>query len=106
LDKLSEELYYEKIKLEERAGNDISPFIEEALRIYPKSGLLWTIAIENEGLLKRKAKALAALEKCEHSVYVINSIALIYWITKSTEKAKFWFERSLKVDSKNGDTWA
>lgn len=103
---LSENLYYEKIKFEERAGNDITPFIEEALRIYTKSGILWTLSIEDTGLLKRKAKALTALEKCEHSVHVINSIALIYWITKSTEKAKFWFERSLKVDPKIGDTWA
>lgn len=103
---LTEELWYEKIMLEERAGNEVIPFIEEALKIYPKSGLIWTLSIHNEIFSKRKAKALTALEKCEHSVHVINAIALVYWITKFQEKASFWFERSLKIDPKNGDTYA
>ena len=103
---LSPELCYQLIKLEERAGTDISSLIEESLRAHPKSGELWSLAIEHEPLSKRKAKSIDALEKCENNVNVVNSIAMIYWLSRFHEKTRSWFERSLKLDPKVGDTWA
>lgn len=93
------------IKMEERAGTEIISMLEEALREYPKNGELWSMSIEKEPLSKRKAKSYIALQKCENNIFVVNSIALIYWLSKSPEKCRSWFERSVTLNPKNGDSW-
>lgn len=105
---LPEILLLKAIMLEMDAGNPViaSNLILKGIQKYPKSGKLWAMAIETEPLSKRKAKSMAALDKCENSVEIVNAIARIFFIQKMPEKTSSWIERSLLIDPKNGDTWA
>ena len=80
--------------------------ISKALQECPLSGQLWVLAIELEPKHQKKAKALDALNKCDHDAYVMIAIAKIFIEEKLIEKARKWFEKATKINPDLGDAWA
>jgi len=102
-------VWIESIRLEIICGNKkkgANYRISNALQKNPANGKIWVLAIELEEKYSRKAKALDALNKCEHDPYVMLAIAKIFIQEKMYEKARKWFERATKINSDIGDIWA
>lgn len=80
--------------------------VARALQECPNSGLLWVLAIELEPKHQKKAKALDALNKCDHDPNIMIAIAKIFIEEKMIEKARKWFEKASKINTDLGDAWA
>lgn len=72
----------------------------------PKSGFLWALSIFLESKATRKSKIADALKKCENDPYILVATARIFWMEKSLDKAKGWFEQAIASQSDIGDSWA
>jgi pre-mRNA-processing factor 6 len=70
----------------------------------PGSGLLWSLAIETEKPHLRHSRAADALSNVKNNEYIMTSIAKIYIQDRKTDKARMWFENSLRIYSDYGDT--
>lgn len=102
------ELWLEAVRLEFRAGlKEISSkLMAKALQECPNSGILWSEAIFLEPRAARKTKSVDALKKCEHDPHVLLAVSKLFWSERKLQKAREWFNRTLKIDPDLGDAWA
>ena len=101
-------IWIESIRLEIICDNvkGAGLMVSKALQECPLSGQLWVLAIELEPKHQKKAKALDALNKCDHDAHVMIAIAKIFIEEKMIEKARKWFEKATKINPDLGDAWA
>lgn len=102
----SEKLWYEFILFEYNNSkfSNANVLLSKALKEFPNSGLIWSLAIDIEKLNKH-AVAAEALNKCERDDKVMISVAKMYANENHIEKARKWFENSIRINSQNGDIW-
>ncbi|RWS06625.1 pre-mRNA splicing factor-like protein [Dinothrombium tinctorium] len=102
------ELWLEAIRVEMRGGNrDIAmPMMAKAMQECPASGILWAEAIFMENRPQRKSKSVDALKRCEHDPNVLLACSKLFWIERKLNKAREWFNRTVKIDPDLGDSWA
>jgi pre-mRNA-processing factor 6 len=72
----------------------------------PSSGILWAEAIFMETRPQRKSKSVDALKKCEHDPYVLMAVSKLFWSERRIDKAREWFNRTIKLETDIGDCWA
>lgn len=101
-------LWLEAIRIEYRAGmKDIAAkMMAKAMQECPSSGNLWAEAIFMEPRPGRKSKSFDALKKCEHDPRVLLAISKLFWAERKINKAREWFNRTIKTDKDYGDCWA
>lgn len=102
-------LWLEAIRVEKRANptNNIAEnLLAKALQDCPNSGPLYAEAIFMESRQQRKARSVDALKRCEHDPNVLLACSKLFWTERIMTKAKDWFERTVKLDPDNGDSWA
>jgi len=103
-----QELWLESIRMEMRAGNKeiAMPLMAKALQDCPQSGLLWSESIFMENRPQRRSKSVDALKRCEHDPHVLLACSLLFWTERKLNKAREWFNRTLKIEPDLGDSWA
>lgn len=103
----NELLWLERIKLERLSNNpsQAKALVSRALQECPTSGLIWSENIWLEPKLQRKNKILDGVKACENDAYILITVARDFWQSGKLGKAKTWFERAIKRDSDNGDSW-
>uniref|UniRef100_A0A0N4ZT01 Pre-mRNA-processing factor 6 n=1 Tax=Parastrongyloides trichosuri TaxID=131310 RepID=A0A0N4ZT01_PARTI len=101
-------LWLESIRLEWRANLKelAKERLSRALQECENSGILWAEAIFMEDRHGRRNKSLDALKKCDTDPDVLLAIAKLFWAERRVKKARDWFQKSLKINPDNGDTWA
>jgi len=101
-------LWLEAVQVEARADNPsmAKHLLATALQECPTSGVLWAEAIFMEPRPQRKTKSVDALKKCDNDPYVVVALARLFWAERKVDKARGWFERAVKLDPDNGDSWA
>lgn len=101
-------LWLEAIRIELRAGltEMAHTLMARALQECPQSGELWAEAIFMESRPQRKTKSFDALKKCEHNPHVLLAVSKLFWSEQKTQKARDWFNRTVKIDPDLGDAWA
>lgn len=104
----NQHLWLESIRIEMRAGNNeiAIPMMAKALQDCPQSGVLWAESIFMESRQQRRSKSVDALKRCEHDVHVLLACSLLFWSERKLNKAREWFNKTLKVDTDLGDAWA
>jgi pre-mRNA-processing factor 6 len=104
---LNDKIWYEFIRFENKCKNysNANLILSKGLKEMPNSGLLWSLAIESEKPHLRHSRAADALSKVENNEYIMTSIAKVYLLDRNIEKARKWFENSLRINSDFGDTW-
>ena len=55
---------------------------------------------------QRKSKSVDALKKCEHDPYVLMAVSKLFWSERRIDKAREWFNRTIKLETDIGDCWA
>ena len=67
----------ESIKLEIVSGNSkgASLLVSKALQDCQNNGKIWVLAIELEPKYQKKARAMDAINKCDHDPFVMSAIA-------------------------------
>ncbi|CAF1711609.1 unnamed protein product [Brassica napus] len=82
--------------------------MSKALQELPKSGILLATDIQMAPQCPLpKIKIKDALKKnCVKEAYVTASVAKIFWRAKKVDKARKYFERTVKLNPDNGDFWA
>lgn len=105
--KFSEELWNESIMFEIVHNNLSSAKTELAkgLKLIPKSGILWSIAIKMEKGHNKHSKAFEALEKTEHSPIIMMAIGNLYYEEKDIVNARKWYENGIRINRDLGDIW-
>lgn len=103
----NELIWLERIRLEVREGNAVqaSTLISRALQECPHSGLIWSEKIWLEPRLQRKTKIIEGVKACENDAFILITVGKDFWQNGKFSKAKIWFERAIKRDPDNGDTW-
>ncbi|KAF2581004.1 hypothetical protein F2Q68_00006524 [Brassica cretica] len=105
-----DELWLAAIRIELRHGNkkEAERLMSKALQELPKSGILLATDIQMAPQCPLpKIKIKDALKKnCVKEAYVTASVAKIFWRARKVDKARKYFERTVKLDSDNGDFWA
>jgi pre-mRNA-processing factor 6 len=101
-------IWIESIRLEIVCDNikGAGLMVARALQECPGCGQLWVLSIELEPKHQKKAKALDALNKCDHDANVMIAIAKIFIEEKMIEKARKWFDNASKMNPDLGDAWA
>ncbi|XP_055314139.1 pre-mRNA-processing factor 6 [Sitodiplosis mosellana] len=101
-------LWLEAVRIELRAGlaEMAQTIMARALQECPQSGELWAEAIFMESRPQRKTKSFDALKKCEHNPHVLLAVSKLFWSEQKTQKARDWFNRTVKIDPDLGDAWA
>ncbi|XP_031624635.1 pre-mRNA-processing factor 6 [Contarinia nasturtii] len=101
-------LWLEGVRIELRAGLSemAQTIMARALQECPQSGELWSEAIFMESRPQRKTKSFDALKKCEHNPHVLLAVSKLFWSEQKTQKARDWFNRTVKIDPDLGDAWA
>lgn len=101
-------LWLKAIRIEVNSGlNDMAhTLMARALQECPQSGELWAESIFMESRPQRRTKSFDALKKCEHSPHVLLAVSKLFWSEQKTEKARNWFNRTVKLDPDFGDAWA
>lgn len=104
----AEEVWIAGITIEENVGDPkiVKPLLAESIKECPTSGILRAKFIECEPLSTRIRGISEATKHLMNNPYLMNVAAKTFWHENKHEKTKTWFENSLKVDSKIGDTWA
>lgn len=102
------ELWLEAVRLENSAGFKMiaNNLMAKALQECPTAGILWLEAVFMEARPQRKTKNADGLKKCEHDPHVILAGAKLLWSESKVDRAREWFERTIKLDSDYGDAWA
>ena len=80
--------------------------LARAQKACPDSGALWALAVELETRPQRKARAMAALERCGDDGRVLLAVAKWFWERSKAEEARSWFERAVAAAPALGDAWA
>lgn len=101
-------LWLEAVRIELRAGLSemAQTIMARALQECSQSGELWADAIFMESRPQRKTKSFDALKKCEHNPHVLLAVSKLFWSEQKTQKARDWFNRTVKIDPDFGDAWA
>lgn len=101
-------LLLESIRVELRGGlKDIAlNLMAKAMQECPNSGILWAEAIFLEPRPQRKTKSVDALKRCEHDSHVLLAVSKLFWTERKTNKAREWFNKTVKIDPDLGDAWA
>jgi len=101
-------LWLESVRLEIKAGNvqQAKAMLARGMQECPTSGILWAEAIFLEPRPQRKSKSVDALKKCEHNPNVLLAVSKLFWCERRLEKAREWFNRTVKLDTDFGDSWA
>lgn len=101
-------LWLKAIRIELNSGlNDMAQtLMARALQECTQSGELWAESIFMESRPQRRTKSFDALKKCEHSPHVLLAVSKLFWSEQKTEKARNWFNRTVKLDPDFGDAWA
>ncbi|KRX96568.1 Pre-mRNA-processing factor 6, partial [Trichinella pseudospiralis] len=101
-------LWLAAIRIEQRGGFGEAALnlLARALQDCPNAGLLWAEAIQIESRPARKSKSVDALRKCEHDPHVLLAVSKLFWSERKVNKAREWFNRTVKVDPDLGDSWA
>ena len=104
----SEEIWLAGIAIEENFADPkiIKPLLAESIKECPQSGALRAKFIEYEPLSTRIKGISEATKQLINNPFLMNLAAKTFWHENKHEKAKTWFENSLKVDTKLGDSWA
>lgn len=104
----NDDLWAESVKVEDRAGSapQARTMLARAQQDCPSSGTLWSMAIWMASASERKSKGVDAVRKSNDSPLVICAVARLFWTERKIEKARQWFDRGIKADKDNGDTWA
>ncbi|KAG8199374.1 hypothetical protein JTE90_011834 [Oedothorax gibbosus] len=102
------QLLLESIRVELRGGlKDIAlTLMAKAMQECPNSGILWAEAIFLEPRPQRKTKSVDALKRCEHDPHVLLAVSKLFWTERKTNKAREWFNKTVKIDPDLGDAWA
>lgn len=103
----NDQLWLEAVRIEMRScGRDIAmSLMAKAMQECPSSGILWAEAIFLENRPVRKRRSVDALKKCEHDANVLLACSKVFWIEGDIDKAREWFERTIKIDPDFGDAW-
>ncbi|CDY48448.1 BnaA08g11570D [Brassica napus] len=105
-----DELWLAAIRVELRHGNkkEAERLMSKALQELSKSGILLAADIEMAPQCPLpKMKIKDALKKnCVKEGYVTASVAKIFWRERKVDKARKYFERTVKLNPDNGDFWA
>ncbi|XP_076062017.1 pre-mRNA processing factor 6 [Oratosquilla oratoria] len=105
---MNEELWLLAIRLELRSGQkEMSRnLMARALQECPSSGILWAQAIFLEDPAQRKSKSVDALKRCQDDAHVVLAVAKMFWMDGKKNKAREWFNKTVKIDPDLGDAWA
>ncbi|XP_053213024.1 pre-mRNA-processing factor 6-like [Panonychus citri] len=105
----NDRLWLEAIRIELRGspnGKDIAmPMMAKALQECPTSGILWAESIFMENRPQRRSRSHDALKRCEHDPHVLLACAKYLWSERKLNKARDWFNQTIKVDPVFGDAW-
>lgn len=101
-------LWLEAVRIEQRANlSEMAlTIMARALQECPQSGELWAETIFMESRPQRKTKSFDALKKCEHNPHVLLAVSKLFWSEQKIQKARDWFNRTVKIDPDLGDAWA
>ncbi|CAG0880530.1 unnamed protein product [Darwinula stevensoni] len=101
------ELWLEAVRVEKRAlFREMSlSLMAKALQECPNAGILWAEAIFLEPRPQRKTKSVDALKKCEHDSHVLLAVSKLFWSERKVNKAREWFQRTVKIEPDLGDAW-
>jgi pre-mRNA-processing factor 6 len=80
--------------------------LARAMQECPNSGALWAEAIFLEPRPQRKTKSMDALKCCEHDAVVLLAVSNLFWSERKIQKAREWFNRTVKLEPDLGDAWA
>ncbi|GIY90401.1 pre-mRNA-processing factor 6 [Caerostris extrusa] len=102
------QLLLESIRVELHGGlKDIAlNLMAKAMQECSNSGILWAEAIFLEPRPQRKTKSVDALKRCEHDAHVLLAVSKLFWTERKTNKAREWFNKTVKIDPDLGDAWA
>ncbi|CAF0850805.1 unnamed protein product [Adineta steineri] len=102
------ELWLASVRLEVNAGNvqQAKVMLARGMQECPAAGILWAEAIFMEARPQRKSKSVDALKKCEHDPYVLMAVSKLFWSERRIDKAREWFNRTIKLETDIGDCWA
>ena len=101
-------LWLAAVRTERRQGNhkQADALMAKALQDCPESGQLWADVIEHAPRPQRKSKSVDALKKCKNDPRVVRAVAGLFAQDAKIEKARSWYDRSVKLDRDDGDAWA
>ncbi|XP_033726483.1 pre-mRNA-processing factor 6-like [Pecten maximus] len=102
-------LWLEAVRVEHRGGlkNIAQTLMARAIQDCPNAGVLWAESIFMEPRPQRKTKSVDALKRCEHDPHVLLAAAkFIFWAERKVNKAREWFNRTVRIDPDLGDAWA
>ena len=102
------EIWVESVRVERRANNmqQAKMLMAKALQECPRSGLLWGEQIWHlEPRTQRRPRSLEAIKKVDNDPILFVAVARLFWAERKLDKAMNWFEKSLVLDSDQGDTW-
>lgn len=101
-------LWVNSIRLEVKAGQKqiAMNLLARAMQECPNSGILWAEAIFLEPRPQRKTKSIDALKCCEHDAHVLLAVSKLFWSERKIQKARDWFNRTIKLEPDLGDAWA
>jgi pre-mRNA-processing factor 6 len=101
-------LWLHSVRLEVQANNPQVAFslMARAMQECPNSGVLWAEAIFLEPRPQRKTKSIDALKCCEHDAHVLLAVSKLFWSERKLQKAREWFNRTVKLEPDLGDAWA
>lgn len=101
-------LWLKAIRIELNSGliDMAQTLLARALQECPQSGELWAESIFMELRPQRKTKSFDALKKCEHSPHVLLAVSKLFWSEQKIQKARDWFNRTVKIDPDFGDAWS
>ncbi|KAL7639680.1 UNVERIFIED_CONTAM: hypothetical protein RMT77_010183 [Armadillidium vulgare] len=104
----NDQLWLASIRLELKAGNkDVSKsLMARALQENQTSGILWAQAIFLEDPPQRKSRSVDALKRCQDDAHVVLAVAKMFWMDGKKNKAREWFNKTVKIDPDFGDAWA
>ncbi|PWN28163.1 hypothetical protein BDZ90DRAFT_231922 [Jaminaea rosea] len=104
----NDSLWLESARIEDRSGNaaEYRRLLSRGLQECPASGKLWAESIFAEPRPTRKTRSADALKKTGDDARVLCAVAQLFWVEGKYEKARQWFERSVRADVAWGDGYA
>ena len=53
----------------------------------------------------REKQSVDVLKKCEHDSHVLLTVSKLFWSERKVNKAREWFQHTVKVEPDLGDAW-
>lgn len=103
----SELIWAESIRLEIKEQNTqiAQNLCSQSLQKFPKSGLLWSLAIQLETPNTRKSKSQDALKNASSSPWVLLEIAKLFQDKNKPVEHRKFIMKALEIEPDNGDVW-